>query len=90
VRPPLSGLPTKSKFRGNSGGNTVRELASWAAIGFAGISAVLGMYAAFFIPVRDNMDAFIGDLQKQARWTALAATAAGLSVLAQALDKWLG
>ena len=30
-------------------------------------SAVLGLYAAFGIAVRDNLDAFIADLQKQSR-----------------------
>jgi hypothetical protein len=47
------------------------------------------LYAAVGIEVRDNIDAFIGDLQRQSHWAALAAAAAGISVLAQAADKWL-
>jgi hypothetical protein len=67
----------------------MKEISSWAAIAAAGISAVLGLYAAFGIEVRDNIDAFIGDLQRQSRWASFAAAAAGISVLAQALEKWL-
>jgi hypothetical protein len=59
------------------------------AIVSAGLAAVLGLYAAVGIEVRDNIDAFIGDLQRQSHWAALAAAAAGISVLAQAADKWL-
>jgi hypothetical protein len=67
----------------------IKEVASWVAIGAAGLSAAFGLYAAFGIEVRDNIDAFIGDLQKQSHWAAYAAATAGVSVLAQAIDKWL-
>jgi hypothetical protein len=67
----------------------MNEVASWAAIVAAGVSAVFGLYAAFGIEVRDNQDVFIADLRKQSLWASLAASAAGISVLAQALEKWL-
>jgi hypothetical protein len=67
----------------------IKEFVSWLAIGAAGLSALFGLYAAFGIDVRDNIDAFIGDLQKQSYWAALAAASAGVSVLAQAIDKSL-
>jgi hypothetical protein len=65
-----------------------RDIAAWLAIGLAGASALLGLYAAFGVTVRDNQDKFIADLRKQSRWASLAAAAAGLSVLAQAVEKW--
>jgi hypothetical protein len=67
----------------------MKEAFSWLAIGAALVSATLGMYAALGIEVRDNQDKFISDLQKQSRWTAWAASAAGISVLAQAIEKAL-
>jgi hypothetical protein len=67
----------------------MKELASWLAIVAALASAGIGLYAATGIDVRDNMDAFISDLQKQSRWAAWAAALAGISVLAQALEKFL-
>ena len=67
----------------------VKEIASWVAITAAGLSTGLGLYAAIFVEVRDNVDAFIGDLQRQSQWTAVAAAVAGISVFAQAIDKWI-
>jgi hypothetical protein len=52
-------------------------------------SAVIGIYAALGIDVRDNMDAFISDLRRQSQWAAWAAAAAGVSVLAQAIEKFI-
>jgi hypothetical protein len=69
--------------------HTLKEIAGWVAILSAFVSAGLGLWAAVGIDVRDNMDAFIGDLQRQSHWAAWAAAAAGVSVLAQAADKWL-
>ena len=64
----------------------MKETASSVAIAAAGFSALFGLYAAFGIDVSE--DAVIADLQHQSFWTSLAA-AAGISVLAQAIDKWL-
>jgi hypothetical protein len=67
----------------------MREIASWGSILAAAISAGCGLYAAFGIPIRDDIDFFINDLAWQSRWASAAAAAAGLSVLGQAFDKWL-
>jgi hypothetical protein len=71
------------------GGGSMKEAFSWLAIGAALVSAAVGLYAALGIDVRDNMDAFICDLRKQSQWAAWAASAAGISVLAQAIEKVL-
>ena len=65
----------------------MKEIASSVAIVAAGFSALLGLYAAFGIGISE--DAVIADLQFQSFWTSLAAASAGISVLAQAIDKWL-
>jgi hypothetical protein len=75
------------KTHDGAGANIMKAIASWTAILTAAISAGLGLYAALGVEVRDNIDAFIGDLQRQSYWASLAAAAAGISVLAQALDK---
>ena len=59
----------------------------FVAIAAAGFSALFGLYAAIGIDVSE--DAVIADLQNQSFCTSLAAAAAGISVLAQAIDKWL-
>ena len=64
----------------------MKEAFSWLGIGAALVSAAVGLYAALGIDVRDNMDAFISDLRKQSQW---AASAARISVLAQAIEKVL-
>jgi hypothetical protein len=66
------------------------SVAGWAAIILGGLAAVIGLYAAFGIDIRDNQDMFIQDLHAQGRWTAAAAVCAGLAVVAQALEKLLG
>ena len=65
----------------------MKQIASSVAIGAAGFSALFGFYAAFGIDVSE--DAVIADLQHQSFCTSLAAAAAGISVVAQAIDKWL-
>jgi hypothetical protein len=65
----------------------MKEIASSVAIAAAGLAALFGLYAAFGIGVSE--DAVIADLQGQLFWASLAAAAAGISVLAQAIDKWL-
>lgn len=67
----------------------MKEIASWVALAAALASACMGLYAAIGVSVRDNVDVFISDLQKQSRWAAWAAASAGISVLAQALEKFL-
>ena len=65
----------------------MKEITSSVAIAAAGFSALFGLYAVFGIDVSE--DAVIADLQSQSLWASLAAAAAGISVLAQAIDKWL-
>ncbi|MET0710515.1 MAG: hypothetical protein ABWY82_27280 [Tardiphaga sp.] len=65
----------------------MKKTASCVAIAAAGFSALFGLYAAIGIDVSE--DAVIADLQNQSFCTSLAAAAAGISVLAQAIDKWL-
>ena len=64
----------------------MKQMTSSVTIGAAGFS-LFGFYAAFGIDVSE--DAVIADLQNQSFCTSLAAAAAGISVLAQAIDKWL-
>ena len=56
----------------------------WISIVAAAVSASAGLYAATMV-VR-NMDEFMSDLDKQSQWAAIAAAAAGVSVLAQAIE----
>ena len=65
----------------------MNEIVSSVAIAAAGFAALFGLYAAFGIGISE--DAVIADLQFQSFWTSLAAAAAGISVLAQAIGKWL-
>ena len=67
----------------------MKEVLSWLAIGAALASAAIGLYAAMGIDVRDNMDAFISDLRRQSQWAAWAAASAGVSVLAQVIEKMI-
>jgi uncharacterized membrane protein len=65
----------------------MKEIVFWVAILAAAASAGFGLYAALGVDVRDNLDAFISDLQRQSRWAAWAAAFAGVSVLAQSLER---
>jgi hypothetical protein len=67
----------------------LKEIAGWGSIGFAGLAAACGIYSGLFIEVRDSVDHFIGDLQRQSQWTSWAAAAAGIAVGLQALEKYL-
>lgn len=67
----------------------MKDLAGWASILFAAIAAACGVYSGLFIKVRDSIDHFIGDLQRQSQWTSWAAAAAGIAVALQALEKYL-
>ena len=51
------------------------------------IAAVLGIRAAT-VQVRDNMDAFISDLQRQGRWASYAAMTAALATAPQAFQQF--
>jgi hypothetical protein len=59
------------------------------------ISTVVGVVAAFLgvraatVKVRDNMDGFISDLQRQGRWAGCAAAAAAVSTVLQAAHQFL-
>jgi len=67
-------------------GSIMKQMTSSVTIGAAGFS-LFGFYAAFGIDVSE--DAVIADVQSQSLWASLATAAAGISVLAQAIDKWL-
>jgi hypothetical protein len=59
-----------------------------AAIGMSGLAAILGVRAAT-ITVRDNIDEFINDLQRQGRWASGAAVAAAFATALQAAKEFL-
>ena len=63
----------------------IKDIAAWLAILAATSSASVGIYAAAFLKVRDK---FIEDLARQSEWAAIAATLAGVSALAQVVEKW--
>jgi len=65
----------------------MKSALSWLAIIAAFASAAIGLYAAVGIDVRDNLDVFISDIQKQSNWAGWAAAAAGVSVVAQVIEK---
>jgi hypothetical protein len=62
---------------------------SWISIVGGILAAGIGGYAAFGIDIRDNLDSFIQDLQRQSQFASWAALAAGISAVAQALEKFL-
>jgi hypothetical protein len=51
---------------------TLQEFLSGVAAVLTAFAAIVALRAAT-VTVRDNIDAFIGDLQKQGRWAAWAA-----------------
>lgn len=55
----------------------------------SGVAALLGV-RALTIVVRDNIDEFIGDLQKHGRWASYAAVAAAIATALQALSTLRG
>jgi hypothetical protein len=61
---------------------------STAAIVASGAAALLGVRAAT-VEVRDNIDVFIADLQRQGRWASYAAVAAALATALQAVQQFL-
>lgn len=63
------------------------SLIPYAAIAASFVAAVLSLRAAA-VAVRDNMDEFINDLQRQGRWASWA-FAAAISVVLQLLDRVL-
>lgn len=67
----------------------MKEAASLVALVAAVVSAFIGLYAALGIEVRDNMDAFISDLQKQSKWASWAAASAGISAVAQVVERFI-
>lgn len=64
------------------------SLLSTAAIAMSGLAAALGVRAAT-IEVRNNVDEFINDLQRQGRWASFAAVAAALATALQAAKELL-
>ena len=61
---------------------------STAALAMSALAAILGVRAATII-VRDNVDEFINDLQRQGRWASGAAVAAALATAFQATKEFL-
>lgn len=59
-----------------------------AAIAASFAAAALGLRAAT-VQVRDNLDKFMSDLQRQGRWASWAAFAAAVSVVLQSVDRLL-
>ena len=47
----------------------MENVTTLAAVGFTALAAVLGVRAAT-VDVRDNMDKFMEDLQRQGRWAS--------------------
>ncbi|MFC3721803.1 hypothetical protein [Neoaquamicrobium sediminum] len=66
----------------------MEDVFPYLSIGTSIAAAILGLRAAT-ITIRDSMDQFIADLQRQGRWAAFAATLAAVSVVFQSLDRLL-
>ena len=64
----------------------MNTLISYGAIAFELIGAAFGLRAAT-VHVRDSLDQFIGDIQRQSRWATYTAIAATISATLQALEK---
>jgi hypothetical protein len=62
---------------------------SLTALSVSGMAAILGVRAATIV-VRNNLDEFINDLQRQGRWAGAAAVAAAAAVALQAAQNFLG
>lgn len=62
---------------------------SLAALAVSGLAAILGVRAATIV-VRDNVDEFINDLQRQGRWASYAAIAAAVATALQAVQHFIG
>lgn len=60
---------------------------SIAALIVSGVAALLGVRAATIV-VRDNIDEFMNDLQRQGRWASYAAVAAAVATALQAAHQF--
>ena len=67
----------------------MKEMVFWMGIVAAFLSAVSGGYAAFGAQIRNKQQEFLSDLESQSHWASYAAAAAGISVLAQAIERSL-
>jgi hypothetical protein len=65
----------------------MRDAASWIAIGAALISACAGLYAIAGSDIRGKVEKSVPMIREQSPWTAWAAIAAAVSVVAQAVEK---
>ena len=65
----------------------MNEVFSGIALLSALASVGLGFYAAVRIVVREDLEPFLSDLKRRTYWSAWAAFAAGVSTLAQVLQK---
>jgi len=67
----------------------VTSYLSLAALAVSGLAAILGVRAAAIV-VRDNVDEFVNDLQRQGRWASYAAIAAAFATALQAAQHFIG
>ena len=67
----------------------MKEYASWGAVVSAAFSALIGLYGAVFVRVRDNIDVMMQDVAAQSRFAIATALLAALSVLLQGLERLL-
>jgi hypothetical protein len=65
------------------------EIVGWASILLAIAAAGLGIYAGFFMEIRDSIDEIVGDLRLQSQYAAWAAAFAGGSAVLQAFERYL-
>jgi hypothetical protein len=72
-------------------GGLMKDTLGYVALVFGVVAAGFGIRAAT-VHVRDDMDAFIGDLHRQSLWASWAATMAACSAILQAIEKflWMG
>ena len=66
---------------------TLRILLTLAAMFFSSLGAALGLYAATFIGIGNDIDPFIRAIHQQSEWAAWAAGAAGIAVVFLAIER---
>jgi uncharacterized membrane protein YcjF (UPF0283 family) len=58
-----------------------------AALFFGSLGAALGLYAAAFIGVGNDIDPFMRSIHQQSEWTAWAAAAACIAAVLSAIER---
>jgi hypothetical protein len=66
---------------------TLRILLALAAMFFSSFGAALGVYAAAFIGIGNDIDPFMRAIHQQSEWAAWAAVAAGIAVVFLAIER---